>query len=88
MPDIRLTETFKEFFNNEKSSGIVLMVCSIISLIVANSVFSDSYLSFWKSYVGGLTVSYWVNDGLMAIFFPVDRTRAETRALQGRTLRS
>lgn len=46
-----------------------LFFCCIISLILANSMFSDSYLGFWKSYVGGLTISYWVNDGLMAIFF-------------------
>ena len=69
MPDIRLTKTFKEFFENEKSSGFVLIICSIVSLIVANSVFSEGYLGFWKSYVGGLTVSYWVNDGMMAVFF-------------------
>ena len=69
MTDIRLTQTFKEFFENEKSSGFVLIICSIVSLIVANSVFSEGYLGFWKSYVGGLTVSYWVNDGMMAVFF-------------------
>ncbi len=66
---IKLTDTFNEFFENEKSAGIMLIICSIISLIVANSVFSESYLSFWKIYVGGMTVSYWVNDGLMAVFF-------------------
>lgn len=69
MPDIKLTKTFKEFFDNEKSSGFLLIACSIVSLLVANSMFSESYLSFWKSYVGGLTVSYWINDGLMAVFF-------------------
>ena len=69
MPDIRLTETFKAFFDNEKSSGFVLILCSIVSLLVANSMFAESYLGFWKSYAGGLTVSYWVNDGLMAVFF-------------------
>lgn len=67
--NIKLTDTFKEFFENEKSAGIMLIICSILSLIIANSVFSESYLSFWKIYVGGLTVSYWVNDGLMAVFF-------------------
>lgn len=66
---IKLTDSFKEFFENEKSAGIMLIICSIISLIVANSIFSDAYLGFWKTSVGGLTVSYWVNDGLMAIFF-------------------
>ena len=69
MPDIKLTDTFKEFFKNEKSSGFVLIICSIVSLVVANSVFSDGYLGFWKSYAGGLSVSHWVNDGLMAVFF-------------------
>lgn len=69
MPDFRLTETFKEFFDNEKSSGFVLILCSLLSLVVANSVVSDAYLGFWQRYVGGLTVSYWVNDGLMAVFF-------------------
>ena len=66
---VKLTETFKEFFENEKSAGIMLIICSILSLIIANSMFSESYLGFWKMYVGGLTISYWVNDGLMAIFF-------------------
>ena len=66
---VKLTDSFKEFFENEKSAGIMLIICSILSLIIANSMFSASYLSFWKMYVGGLTISYWVNDGLMAIFF-------------------
>ena len=66
---IKLTESFKEFFENEKSAGIMLIICSIVSILIANSAFSASYLAFWKVYVGPLTVSYWVNDGLMAIFF-------------------
>ncbi len=47
----------------------MLIICSILSLIIANSMFSETYLSFWKLNLGGLTVSYWVNDGLMAVFF-------------------
>lgn len=69
MPDIKLTNTFKEFFENEKSSGFLLILCAIGSLLIANSPFSDGYLGFWKSYFAGLSVSYWVNDGLMAVFF-------------------
>ncbi len=65
----RITNTFKEFFHNEKSSGFVLIACAVVSLLIANSALSDAYLGFWKSYFAGLTVSYWVNDGLMAIFF-------------------
>jgi NhaA family Na+:H+ antiporter len=66
---IKLTESFKDFFENEKSAGMMLILCSIVSLIVANSALGSDYLGFWKMYVGGLTISYWVNDGLMAVFF-------------------
>lgn len=47
----------------------MLMVCSVASLLIANGAYGESYLNFWQTYVGGLTVSYWINDGLMAIFF-------------------
>jgi NhaA family Na+:H+ antiporter len=66
---IRITETFKEFIANERSGGLMLMACSVLSLLIANSYLGPAYLGFWKSYLGPLTVSYWVNDGLMAIFF-------------------
>lgn len=65
----KLTKTFKEFFDNEKSSGFILIACAVVSLLVANSVAAPEYLGFWKAYVAGLSVSHWVNDGLMAIFF-------------------
>lgn len=38
----------------------MLIICSAISLIVANSMFSDAYRYFWETSFGGLTVSYWV----------------------------
>ncbi|MGJ8643922.1 MAG: Na+/H+ antiporter NhaA [Luteolibacter sp.] len=69
MQEYKLTNTFKEFFQSEKSSGFILMACALISLLVANSALSESYLAFWKMKVAGLTIAYWVNDGLMAIFF-------------------
>ncbi|MEZ5347211.1 MAG: Na+/H+ antiporter NhaA [Pyrinomonadaceae bacterium] len=66
---VKLTKAFKEFFENEKSAGISLVICSVISMIIANSAMSESYLGFWEEYIGGLSISHWVNDGLMAIFF-------------------
>lgn len=65
----KLSNTFKNFFDSEKSSGILLLVCTIISLLLANSVFGASYLNLWHIHVGGLSVEHWVNDALMAIFF-------------------
>lgn len=45
----RLSNTFKEFFESEKSSGIVMIICTIISLIIANSALGGNYLGFWQS---------------------------------------
>lgn len=65
----KLSKSFKAFFDSEKSSGIMLIVCTVVSLILANSRFGTGYLGLWRSYFGGLTVEHWVNDALMAIFF-------------------
>ncbi len=65
----KLSRSFKEFFDSEKSSGILLILCTVISLILANSAFGVDYLEVWKMYLGGMSVEHWVNDGLMAVFF-------------------
>jgi Na+:H+ antiporter, NhaA family len=65
----KLTKTFKQFFDDQKSSGIILIVCTIVSLAITNSPFGANYLGVWQTYVGGLSIEHWINDGLMAIFF-------------------
>jgi len=65
----KLSKTFREFFDSEKSSGISLIICTAVSLVLANSLLGAKYLSLWQMYLGGLSVEHWVNDGLMAIFF-------------------
>lgn len=66
---VRLTEAFKNFLENERASAVILIICTVVSLIVANTVLGPSYLAFWQGYLGPLSVEHWVNDGLMAIFF-------------------
>ena len=65
----RLTRSFNEFFDSEKASGIVLIINTIISLVIANFILGEKYLDFWHRYLGGLSIEHWINDGLMAIFF-------------------
>jgi len=65
----RLSDTFNEFFDSEKSSGILLILCTVLSLLITNSTIGPAYLSVWQVYVGGLSLEHWINDGLMAIFF-------------------
>ena len=64
-----LSNTFNRFFDSEKSSGILLIICTIISLGIANSPVGEAYLHFWHMRVAGLSIELWVNDALMAIFF-------------------
>ena len=64
-----LSDTFNRFFASEKSSGILLILCTVASLLSANSSIGATYLSVWQGYVGGLSLEHWINDGLMAIFF-------------------
>ena len=74
---MKLTTLFKGFFESEKTGGILLLVCTAISLIIANSGWGESYTHFWHSPVdlsfSGIALNYtveqWINDGLMTIFF-------------------
>ncbi len=66
---VALTKAFKAFFQTEKAGSVVLIFCTVISLTLANIVIGEPYARFWHGYLGPLTVEYWVNDGLMAIFF-------------------
>jgi len=63
------TISFTDFVESEKSSGIFLILCTVISLSVANSLFGPEYQHFWHIKLGPLSVEHWINDGLMAIFF-------------------
>jgi Na+:H+ antiporter, NhaA family len=73
----KLTELFVEFFESEQASGIVLIVCTLTSILIANSLWGKSFMDFWHMKVGfdaGIlrlhySMEHWVNDALMAIFF-------------------
>lgn len=64
-----LSDTFNRFFDSEKSSGILLIACTVGSLAITNSPIGADYVDFWQKNVGGLSIEHWINDGLMAVFF-------------------
>ncbi len=64
-----LSDSFNRFFDSEKSGGYLLIGCTVISLVIANSPAGPDYLRFWRSEIGGLSLEHWVNDALMAVFF-------------------
>jgi NhaA family Na+:H+ antiporter len=66
---IYFTDTFNRFFASEKAGGMLLLACTCLSLVLANSMLSDVYRGFWHALILGMTLEHWINDGLMAIFF-------------------
>lgn len=74
---MRLTKLFVEFLKSEQASGVILILCTITSVAIANSPIGNGYLEFWHSKIGvelgaftlKQSVEHWINDGMMAIFF-------------------
>jgi NhaA family Na+:H+ antiporter len=76
-PIQRLQRPLNAFMHIESASGVVLLICTAIALIAANSPYADAYQAFWdqklRIAVGDLELAYslshWINDALMAVFF-------------------
>ncbi|MEI6174123.1 MAG: Na+/H+ antiporter NhaA [Bacteroidota bacterium] len=66
---MRLSRMFTDFFESEKAGGLILIFCTVLSLILANSPIHKPYLDFWNTEFGGHNLGHWINDGLMTIFF-------------------
>ena len=77
-PIRRLTRPFVSFLEIESASGVVLLICTAVALVLANSSFSHVYHDFWHTpvritlgnvHIGGDLGHFVINDVLMTIFF-------------------
>src|SRR5262245_60839017 len=76
-PIDRLVAPFERFLHLEAAGGVVLLVCTAVALVIANSPFGDDYHGWWQTPVGldigtfqlRKSLETWVNDGLMTLFF-------------------
>jgi NhaA family Na+:H+ antiporter len=66
---MRLTRLFTDFFNSEKAAGLILVGCTLVSLIIANTTVGEHYIHFWHRQLGYKPIEFWINDVLMAVFF-------------------
>jgi NhaA family Na+:H+ antiporter len=81
----------ENFIKKESSSGILLIVVTLLALILKNSPLSELYESFLHTPVeirfGALhidkTLYHWINDGLMAIFFLLIGIEVKREVLEG-----
>lgn len=75
----RAFTTLQHFLQIEAFSGIVLLAAAAVALIWANSPLAHSYHAFWHlplsiglgSHVVSDSLHFWINDGLMTVFFLV-----------------
>lgn len=73
----KTSSLFKSFFDSEKVAGLLLVICTIVSLALANGANGENYIHFFHEEIDlsfanislNYSVEQWVNDGFMAIFF-------------------
>jgi NhaA family Na+:H+ antiporter len=83
---------FERFFRSEVSGSIVLLACTLLALVWANSPWAESYTELLHTKIGvswgdatyALSVHHWINDGLMVIFFFVVGLEIKRELLIGR----
>ena len=76
-PIYALTTPVRRFLQIEAASGVVLLACSVLALVLANSPLADDFHHLWDFplgfSVGPISLEkplhFWVNDGLMTVFF-------------------
>jgi len=73
----KIATPFERFLHAQQTTGLVLMLMTIVALLLANSPLSEVYSNFFHMKinfnVGSWAISHslhdWINDGLMAIYF-------------------
>lgn len=83
--------SFKKFFHSGKIGGILLLLCVLVSLAIANSHLAVPFENLLGKEIGfslfsvklTYSVSAWINDGLMAIFFLLVGLEIKRELLEG-----
>lgn len=78
-----ITNYFKKFFQIAQSSGNLLIICVILSLLIANSSLGSSFQELLDFKLGSYSISLWINDGLMTIFFLLVGLEIKREILEG-----
>ncbi|MDN3677577.1 Na+/H+ antiporter NhaA [Flavobacterium paronense] len=80
---MKITKLFKDFFDSEKAGGFTLIACTLLSLFLANSIWSENYLNIWHFEIGNHSLEHWINDGLMTFFFLLIGLELEREIYEG-----
>ncbi len=69
METYRISKLFSDFFQSEKAGGGLLVLAASISILLTNSSLGSEYMAIWNGPLLGQKLVYWINDGLMSLFF-------------------
>ncbi|PKQ55041.1 Na+/H+ antiporter NhaA [Vibrio cholerae] len=78
-----MSDMIRDFFKMESAGGILLVIAAAIAMVIANSAMGEGYQAFLHTYVFGMSVSHWINDGLMAVFFFLIGLEVKRELLEG-----
>lgn len=86
----RIITPLRDFFNDSRATGVLLIGCTIISIVISNSSTGSWYLDIWnnplpagtKLYLPGSFIE-WINNFLMAFFFVLAATEIKRELLNG-----
>lgn len=73
----QILSPFENFLRRTTAGGIVLIATTLLTLLIANSQWGETFQHFWEqqmtlsigTWALGQSLHHWVNDGLMALFF-------------------
>lgn len=78
-----MSDMIRDFFKMESAGSILLVIAAAIAMVIANSAMGEGYQAFLHTYVFGMSVSHWINDGLMAVFFLLIGLEVKRELLEG-----
>ncbi|HZW09729.1 MAG TPA: Na+/H+ antiporter NhaA [Phycisphaerales bacterium] len=91
-PAERLAGPFKRFAARSSAGGVVLIACTVVALVWANSSAAEGYRNLFHGekltlgfgdIVFAETLGHWINDALMALFFFVVGLEIKREVLVG-----
>ena len=73
----RVFSPFEQFVKRQTTSGILLIICAVAAVVIANSPLQPAYKAFlhkpigigFSDYVFSLSIHHWINELLMVLFF-------------------
>lgn len=84
----RIMTPLRYFFNDSRAVGVLLICCTLLSLVIANSGIGSFYMDLWHHPLASLSSipessAKWINDFLMSFFFLLAGMEIKRELLSG-----